>query len=158
MKTKLVSAMLLSVLCAAPAVAQSFIDQPPETVIITPRSHYTIPRAYDIPVGQRMSHRNMLAPNSWTSGDMQRMEGKIVEGRRGEFLGTVMTVDIGKQLAQVQTPGGVSVAMPIVLLQDRGDRLYAPTTTGAHMDAMALRQTGTIVASNVSQNRVALAD
>jgi hypothetical protein len=158
MKIKLVSAMLLSALCAGPAVAQTYIDQAPETVIITPRSHYTIPRAYDIPVGQRISSRNKLAPNSWTSGDMQRMEGKIVVGNRGELLGTVMNVDIGNQLAQVQTPGGVSVAMPIVLLQDRGDRLFAPTTNAAYMDAMALRQTGTTVASNVSPNRLASAD
>jgi hypothetical protein len=157
MKTKFIGALLVSALCAGPALAQSIYDSP-ETIIIVPRGHYTIPRAYDIPPGQRLGHRTMLAANAMTAGDMQRMEGKTVFGSRGDVLGTVMTVDIGKQLAQVQTPGGVSVAMPIVLLQDKGDRLYAPTTSQRQMAAMAVRQTGTHLASDVSSQRLALAD
>ena len=158
MKRKLVSAMLLSALCAAPALAQTFIDQAPETVIITPRSNYTIPRAYDIPAEQKWGHRTRLANNSWTSGDMQRMAGKRVFGFRGELLGTVSAVDIGGQLVQVNTPGGVSVAIPIVLLEDKGDRLYAPTTSRSQFMAMAVHQTGTVVASEVSSGRLAVAD
>jgi len=100
----------------------------------------------------------MLAANAMTAGDMQRMEGKRVLGSRGEILGMVTAIDIGKQLAQLDTLGGVSVAMPIVLLQDKGDHLYAPTTSQSQMVAMAVRQTGTAVASDISARRVALAD
>jgi hypothetical protein len=158
MRIKLVSAMLFSALCAAPAFAQTYIDETPETVIITPRSNYTIPRAYDLPAEQKWGHRTRLANNSWTSGDMQRMEGKRVTSFRGELLGVVTAVDIAGQLVQVHTPGGVSVAIPIVLLEDKGDHLYAPTTSQSQFMAMAVRQTGTVVASDVSPSRVALAD
>jgi len=158
MKIKLVSAMLLSAVFAAPAFAQAFIDETPETVIITPRGNYTIPRAYDIPLRERWGHRTRLANNSWTSGDMQRMAGKRVISFLGENLGTVTAVDIAGQLVQLHTPGGVSVAIPIVLLQDKGDRLYAPTTSQSRLLDMAVRQTGTTVATNVAPNHVALAD
>jgi hypothetical protein len=155
---RLVSAMLLSALCAAPAVAQTFTDQAPETLIITPRTHYTIPRAYDIPAGQRINDRIRLAPNSWTAGDMQRMAGKRVTSFLGENLGTITAVDIAGQLVQLHTPGGVSVAVPIVLLQDKGDRLFAPTTSQSRLLDMAVRQTGTTVATDVTPSRVALAN
>jgi hypothetical protein len=158
MKIKLVSAMLFSALFAAPALAQTFIDEAPETVIIVPKGNYTIPRAYDLPAEQKWGHRTRLANNSWTSGDMQRMEGKTITSFRGEFLGTVTAVHIAGQLVQVHTPGGVSVAIPIVLLQDKGDRLYAPTTSQSQLMDMAVRQTGTTVASDISPNRVASAD
>ena len=158
MKTTLVSAMLLSAVFAAPVAAQTFIDETPETVIITPRSNYTIPRAFDIPAQQKWGYRTKLPPNSWTSGDMQRMAGKRVVSFRGEILGTVSAIDIGNQLVQVHTPGGVSVAIPIVLLQDKGDRLFAPTTSESQFLAMAVRQTGTTVAADVTPSRVALAD
>ena len=146
MKTTLIPALLISALCAGPATAQ-VIDDSPETAIITaPRAGDSLGRAYDIPFDQRIGHRTMLAPNSMTRGSMIRMEGKAVMGYHGEQLGTVLTVDHGQQLAEVQTPGGVSVAMPIVLLEDKGDRLFAPTTSRREMDAMAMRQTGTTVA------------
>jgi len=150
--------MLFSAACATPAVAQTFIDQPPETVIITPRSHYIIPRVFDIPAEQRWGYRTKLGPNSYSSGEMQRMEGKRVVSFRQEILGTVTAVDIGNQLVQVSTPGGVSVAIPIVLLQDKGDRLFAPTTSQSQFLDMAVRQTGTTVATNVTPNRLALAN
>ena len=155
MKTTLVSAVLLSAIFVAPVVAQTFIDETPETVIITPRGHYTIPRVFDIPAQQRWGYRTMLANNSWTSGDMQQMEGRRVVSFRGEFLGIVSAIDIAGQLVQVHTPGGVSVAIPIVLLQNKGDRLYAPTLSQSRFLDMAVRQTGTTVATNVTPSRVA---
>ena len=158
MKTTLIQALFASVLCIGPVAAQTFIDQQPETVIIRPRGNYTIPRAYDIPPEQRWGYRTKLAANSWTAGDMQRMEGKRIISSRGEILGVVTAIDIPNQLVQVHTPGGVSVALPIVLLQDKGDRLYAPTTSRSQMMAMAVRQTGTVVASDVTGQRVAFAD
>jgi len=157
MKTTLIQALLASVLCIGPAVAQTFIDQP-ETVIIRPKGNYVIPRAYDMAPQQKWGYRTRLAANSYTAGEMHRMEGKRVVGSHGEFLGMVTAIDIGSQLVQVHTPGGVSVAMPIVLLQDKGDRLYAPTTSRSQMLAMAVKQTGTVVASEASPNRLALAD
>ena len=157
MKIMLIPALLVSALCVGPALAQA-INETPETVIITPGSNYTIPHAYDMHPDQRWGYRTRLAANAMTAGDMQRMEGKTVFGFRGEILGTVGATDIGQQLVQLHTPGGVSVAMPIVLLQDKGDRLYAPTTSGSQLEAMAIRQTGTTVASELSSRRVALAD
>jgi len=157
MKTTLIQALLASVLCIGPAVAQTFIDQP-ETVIIRPRGNYTIPRAYDMAPQQRWGYRTRLAANAWTAGDMHRMEGKRVVSSRGENLGIVTAIDIGSQLVQVHTPGSVSVAMPIVLLQDKGDRLYAPTTSYRQFMAMAVNQTGTVVASDLGSRRLALAD
>jgi len=157
MKTTIVQALLASVLCVGPAMAQTFLD-PPETVIIRPGGTYSIPRAYDMPAQQKWGYRTKLAANSYTAGDMHRMEGKRVVSSRGEFLGIVTAIDIGSQLVQVHTPGSVSVAMPIVLLQDKGDRLYAPTTSHREFMAMAVKQTGTMVASDVSSPRLALAD
>ena len=158
MKIRLVSAMLLSAVCAVPAVAQTFLDQPPETVIITPRSNYTVPRVFDIPARQRWGYRTKIGPNSYTSGTMQRAAGKRVISFRGENLGTVTAVDMGNQFVQVSTPGGVSVAIPMVLLVDKGDRLFAPTTSQREFLAMAVRQTGTTVATDVTPNRLASAE
>jgi len=157
MKTTFIQALLASVLCIGPAVAQSFIDQP-ETVIIRPRGNYTIPHAYDMHPNQRWGYRTRLAANAWTAGDMHRMEGKRIIGFRGELLGLVTAIDIGNQLVQVHTPGGVSVAVPIILLQDKGDRLYAPTTSGSQMLAMAANQTGAVIASDIGSPRLAFAD
>jgi hypothetical protein len=88
---------------------------------------------------------------SISSAAMFRMEGKTVYGTKGARLGHILTVDHGSKMADLQTPGGIAVAMPVALLVDKGNRIIAPTTSKADVTAMAKTQTGRTVAINVSQ-------
>ena len=82
--------------------------------------------------------------------DMLRdMEGKTVIGENGEMLGTILTVDEGPQLVEVQLPTGVAVAVEARLLVDEPNRVIAPTLSRADMLEMARAQTGTAVALNI---------
>lgn len=85
-----------------------------------------------------------------SSAAMFRMEGKNVYGTKGARLGHILTVDHGSKMADLQTPGGVAVAMPVALLVDKGHRIVAPTMSKADVTAMAKTQTGRTVAINVS--------
>src|SRR4051812_45002542 len=93
MKTKSVTALVISAICAGPLVAQA--SDVEISVIIGPAQRGYVPyhRAYDIPLEHRLSGRTMLPNNSMLSGEMTRMQGKTVYGFTGEILGTILTVD-----------------------------------------------------------------
>jgi hypothetical protein len=86
-----------------------------------------------------------------TNAELTRMEGKTVFGAHGARLGSILAVNHAGRLAQVQTPGGIAVAMPVGLLTDKGNRIVAPTISPLDMMAMAKTQTGRTVAINVDR-------
>jgi hypothetical protein len=84
-----------------------------------------------------------------SDAQMTALEGKAVVGAHGARLGYVLTVDHGSRMAEVQTPSGIAVAMPVMMLSDEGKHIVAPTTSRADMMAMAKTQTGRTMAVNV---------
>jgi hypothetical protein len=86
-----------------------------------------------------------------SSAAMFRMEGKPVFGARGARLGYILAVDHGSKMAELQTPSGIGVAMPVTLMVDKGDHMSAATMSKADVMAMAKTQTGRTVAINVVQ-------
>ena len=84
-----------------------------------------------------------------SSAAMYRMEGKTVLGTKGMRLGYILAVDHGSKMAELQTPSGIGVAMPVGLLIDKGNHMSAPTMSKLDITAMAKTQTGRTVAINV---------
>jgi hypothetical protein len=84
-----------------------------------------------------------------SSAAMFRMEGKTVFGTRGARLGYILAVDHGSKMAELQTPGGIAVAMPVALMIDKGNHMSASTMSKADVTAMAKTQTGRTVAINI---------
>lgn len=80
---------------------------------------------------------------------MFRMEGKPVFGSKGARLGYILAVDHGSKMAELQTPRGIGVAVPVSLMTDKGNRLVAPTMSKGDVMAMAKSQTGRTVAINI---------
>jgi hypothetical protein len=85
-----------------------------------------------------------------TNAELTRMEGKPVFGAHDVRLGMIITVNHAARLAEVQTRGGIAVAMPVGPLIDKGKRVIAPTISPLDMMAMAKTQTGRTVAVNVN--------
>ena len=83
--------------------------------------------------------------------ELTRMEGKAVFGAHGARLGSILAIDVDSRMAEVQTPGGIAVAMPASLLVDRGKSVTALTISPLDMMAMAKTQTGRTVAINVDR-------
>jgi hypothetical protein len=81
--------------------------------------------------------------------DLAKMEGRMLYGAHGERLGSILAVDRSTRMAEVQTPGGVAVAMRASLITEKGNRLVAMSTSRADMMAMAKSQTGHTVAMNI---------
>jgi hypothetical protein len=52
-------------------------------------------------------------------------------------------------MAEIQTRSGIGVAIPTMLLSDKGNHIVAPTTSRMDMTAMAKTQTGRTMALNV---------
>ena len=84
-----------------------------------------------------------------TDVQMTALEGKPVLGAHRARLGYVLAVDHASRMAEVQTPSGIAVAIPVMLLSDEGNHIVAPTTSRADMMAMAKTQTGRTIAVNV---------
>jgi hypothetical protein len=86
-----------------------------------------------------------------------RMQGKMVFGAHGARLGTILTINTANRMADVQTPGGVAVSVPVGLLMEKGGRVTAPTISHSDMKAMAKTQTGHTVSINIDQRHPARA-
>jgi len=89
------------------------------------------------------------APRMRAASDLGKMEGRMLYGSHGERLGSILAVDRGARMIDVQTPGGVAVAMKASLVTEKGGRLMAPSISHREMMAMAKKQTGHTVALNV---------
>jgi hypothetical protein len=87
--------------------------------------------------------------HAMTRAGLSRMEGKTLFGAHGARLGSILTVNLISRVAEVQTPGGVAVAIPASLLIDKGNRVTSPKISPSDMMAMAKTQTGHTVAINV---------
>jgi len=98
------------------------------------------PVAYE--TGTTVMHR-------MTDAQMTALEGKPVLGAHGARLGYVLAVDHGSRMAEIQTRSGIGIAIPTMLLSDKGNHILAPTTSRADMMAMAKTQTGRTMALNV---------
>jgi hypothetical protein len=84
-----------------------------------------------------------------TDAQMTALEGKSVHGAQGARLGYILAVDHESRMAEIQTPSGIGVAIPTMLLSDKGNHIVASTTSKADMMAMAKTQTGRTVAMNI---------
>ena len=84
-----------------------------------------------------------------TDAQMTALEGKPVLGAHGARLGYILAVDHGSRMAEIQTRSGIGVAIPTMLLSDKGNHIVAPTTSRMDMTAMAKTQTGRTMALNV---------
>ena len=91
-------------------------------------------------------------PNDFVEPRLAELEGRTLYGANGERLGYVLAVDQRDRMIQVQTPGGVSVAMPAYMVVDRGSRVVAPTVSSVDMRDMAMSQTGHTVALSLYGN------
>ena len=87
-----------------------------------------------------------------TDAQMTALEGKPVFGAHGARLGYILAVDHGSRMAEIQTRSGIGVAIPTMLLTDKGNHIVAPTTSRADMMAMAKTQTGRTMALNVDRH------
>ena len=85
-----------------------------------------------------------------------RMEGKPVFGAHVARLGSILAINVAERMAEVQTPGGVAVAVPTSLLTDKGGRLSAISLSPLDMMAMAKTQTGHTVAINIDRRHLIL--
>lgn len=96
-------------------------------------------------------------PRGVSGAEMFRMEGKPVFGSKGARLGYILAVDHGSKMAELQTPKGIGVAVPVSLMRDTGARLVASTMSKADVMAMAKSQTGRTVAINIMPRGARLA-
>ena len=64
--------------------------------------------------------------SSMNTEALAKLEGKAVFGAHGERLGFILTTDHRSRTAELQTQGGVAIAMPAALLVDKGGRVVAP--------------------------------
>ena len=83
--------------------------------------------------------------------ELSRLEGRPVSGSHGERLGYILAVDQDAQMIELQTAGGIAVAMPASLLVYNHGRVTAPTTSRADVMAMAKTQTGRNAAINIDR-------
>ena len=81
--------------------------------------------------------------------ELRMMGGKDVFGANREFLGTIIGVDLNKNLAELQLPTEVAISIDGSRLIDRGDHVIAPTVTRGDTLAMSRAQTGTTVAMDL---------
>jgi len=172
MKTskKMMSVLLLSALCITPAYANWFhnpvtnisrnIGSAPNPTPQDLRALYgrgpvitampSRPRAA-VPFGEGYLNRGY---------DLSSLEGRTVFGpertvipgyvKLSERLGYILAVDQDAKLAELQTPAGIAVTVPVALLVPQGDdRVMASTMTRADVMAMAKTQTGRTVALNI---------
>ncbi len=85
------------------------------------------------------------------------LEGKMVEGAKGETIGTITAVDQGTEKVQLQLADGKAISIPSALLSVDGDKVMAPTTSAADVMAMAATQAGdSKLASEVSRRAYVL--
>jgi len=148
MKTRtktFMSILLLSAVVATPAAANWFSRPSAGINLNVGSAPNPTPNDLRLVEGYAM----LRAPQVITVDVLRDMEGKAVIGQNGEMLGTILTVDEGAQLAEVQLPTDVAVAVEARLLVDEPNRVVAPTLSQADMLEMAGAQTGTTVALNV---------
>jgi len=96
--------------------------------------------------------QTILPQQTVTNTELTALEGKSVIGAHGTQLGYVLAVDHNSRLAEIQTPSGIGVAVPTMLLADEGNHIIAPTMSRTDITAMAKSQTGRTVAMNVGIN------
>jgi hypothetical protein len=160
------SLLLLSAACIGPAHANWFSNPYTNTNLNvgsapnpTPQdlraigdSSYAAPRVLHSAIApvQPSGVAYQVPEHDMSSDEMFRLEGKTVFGDRDMRLGYILAVDHGSKMAELQTPGGVAVAMPVALLRDTGHRIVAPTLSSSDVMAMAKTQTGRTVAINVA--------
>jgi hypothetical protein len=77
-----------------------------------------------------------------TGEELQATSGKDVTGANGQMIGTILTVDQSKQMAELQMRNGDAVAIPGALLTMENGKVMAPTVSRLDVMAMAKTQAG----------------
>jgi hypothetical protein len=72
-----------------------------------------------------------------TRDQLSDMEGKMVYGENGEFLGVIATVDLGARLVDLHLSTGEAVALDAGMLINEPDRVIAPTLSAAEARGLA---------------------
>ena len=142
MKTRtktVMSLLLLSAVIATPAAANWFAR--PAVGINLNVGSAPSPSPYDLRIVE--GYAVIRQPQVITVEVLR----ETVIGENGEMLGTILTVDEGPQLVEVQLPTGVTVAVEARF--DEPNRVVAPTLSRADKLEMARAQTGTAVALNI---------
>jgi hypothetical protein len=161
----MMSLLLLSAVCVSPASANWFSNPRTGTMLNIGSAPNPTPADLRRIGDSQFSNRTGFAapqerfvePVAYhvdTNAELTRMEGKTLFGAHGARLGSIITVNHADRLAEVQTPGGIAVAMPVGLLMDKGNRVVSPTISPLDMMAMAKTQTGRTVAINVDRRHV----
>jgi hypothetical protein len=82
-------------------------------------------------------------------GELRMMDGKDVFGANRVFLGTVIGVDLNRNLAELQLPTDVAISVDADRLVDRGDHVMAPSLTRGDTLAMSRAQNGNAAAEDL---------
>ncbi|HEY4264196.1 MAG TPA: hypothetical protein VGM72_02680 [Micropepsaceae bacterium] len=165
----LMSLLLLSTVSVAPAYANWFSNPRTNTMMNigsapnpTPADLRSIGDSTAVALNGNAGSREPVERVAYVAADrshavrreqLTRLEGKAVFGAHGVRLGSILTVNLAARMAEVQTPSGIAVAMPVGLLRDRGNHVAAPTISRADMTAMAKTQTGHTIAINIDRRR-----
>jgi hypothetical protein len=161
----MMSLLLLSAVCVSPASANWFSNPRTGTMLnIGSAPNPTPADLRRIGDSQSSNRTGLAAPQERfvepvayhvdTNAELTRMEGKTVFGAHGAKLGWIVTVNHAERLAEVQTPGGIALAMPVGLFMDNGNRVLAPTISPLDMMAMAKTQTGRTVAISIDRRQM----
>ena len=162
----MMSLLLLSAVCVTPAYANWFSHAGTNTNLNigsapnpTPADLRAIGDSHTVAGPARLGTDERFYDNGFNEEDayvssmspaaLADMEGKSVFGSHGERLGYILAIDHHARMVELQTPGGVAIAMPAALFVDKGGRVAAPTTSRADVMAMAKTQTGRTVALNI---------
>jgi len=160
-KNRMLSLLLLSAVCITPAYANYFSDGRTGTSLNvgsapspTPDQLRAIGDSDYVPTYYR--ERRAPPPSARYGAfapDLRFMEGRMVFGDRGQRLGYVLAVDERMNQVELQTMGGLGIAMSANLIVQRDGRLMAPTISRVDVMSMARAQTGRTIALNIDLTR-----
>jgi hypothetical protein len=140
-------ALLLSAVCVTPAIGNSFSNPHMSTMLNVGSAPSPTPlQLRDIGDSHGVfKSAELLAMDA---AELRAMDGKDVYGLNREYLGFILEVSLGENLAEVQLLTGVAVAVTGERLVDLGDRVIAPTISFGDILAMAREQNnGELVAA-----------
>jgi hypothetical protein len=164
----MMSLLLLSAVCIAPASANWFSNQKTNTMLNIGSTPNPTPAdlraigdsklavAYTTKPGFVATQTQAVMPDhvpTMSGAQLASLEGRAVFGSHGERLGYILAVDQDARLIELQTARGIAVAMPASLLVEKHGQVTATTTSRADVMAMAKTQTGRTVALNIDKRQ-----
>jgi hypothetical protein len=153
-KRTLMSLAMIAAIGATPAFANYFSDPASNTQLNIGSAPTPTPSDLQV-IGDsdrtgpdRDARPEYQSMRDMSPAQLHQLGGRSVYGAHREYLGTVLTVNDRRQLADIQTSRGVAVSVPTSLLEVRGQRIVAPTISHEDIMAMAREQNGRDVSLN----------